>query len=105
MDVFKTFNVFESVGKGSVTVAQDNDIGRKILKLNGAISANNSVTIPSESSIKTLGLTGRYIYVEFLVSAGKYFTLHFDFQVKGQDPSLRFTLSNLYDNYKVLMHI
>ena len=46
--------------------------------MSGAISANNSITV-TDPNTKTLGLTGRYVYIEFLVSGGKYFTLHLDF--------------------------
>ena len=50
-----------------------------------------------------MGLTGRYIYVEFYVTNGKYFTLHFDVSIRGRDIPIRLTISNLYENYKVFL--
>ena len=77
-------------------------MGRKIIRLLGAISANNSVSIPDPSQgMKSLNLTGRYIYIEFLPVKGRYFTIHFDLQIKERDPLIKLTISNMYDVHKV----
>lgn len=63
VDVFRQFGVYDSAvaqSKGQVSVVQDNEIGRKVIRLQGAISANNCVNIPENPS-KSLGLTGRYV--------------------------------------------
>ncbi|CAD8163025.1 unnamed protein product [Paramecium octaurelia] len=105
VDVFKQFGVFEiahTQSKGQVSVVQDNSIGRKIIRLLGAISANNMVQIPDPcQGIKQLGLTGRYIYIEFIPIKGRYFTIHFDLQIKDRDPLIKLTVSNMYDVHKV----
>lgn len=51
--------------------------------------------------MKSLNLTGRYIYVEFLPVKGRYFTIHFDLQIKDRDPPIKLTISNMYDVHKV----
>ena len=32
---------------------------------------------------------------------GHIFTIHLDFLIKGQEEATRFSISNMYDNYKV----
>lgn len=39
--------------------------------------------------------------MEFLPSKGKFFTVHFDLQIKDRDPLVRLTVSNMYEQYKV----
>jgi hypothetical protein len=51
--------------------------------------------------MKSLNLTGRYIYVEFLPIKGRYFTIHLDLQIKDRDPLIKLTISNMYDVHKV----
>lgn len=69
----------------------------------GAISANNSVTVPDPcQGIKQLGLTGRYVYIEFLPIKGRYFTIHLDLQIKDRDPLIKLSISNMYDTHKVM---
>lgn len=66
--------------------------------LNGSISANNFVQIPSPgSNIKTLGLTGRYLYWQVKsTSANSPFSFHFDLNMAEKTHGIRISASNLY---------
>jgi hypothetical protein len=83
-------------------------IGRKVYKIVGSISASNYIQLPDvkTSSKKTLGLTGRYnnliiiiryVYLEILPIANKFFSIHLDFNVGDEENPYRFTLSNLFE--------
>lgn len=45
---------------------------------------------------KSLGLTGRYIYIEAMSEAGSPFSIHFDFAMAERSHSLRISASNLF---------
>jgi hypothetical protein len=77
VDVFKHFKVLpvdwkqnkrqgdvqEYFVSGIVIIGQAKEIGRRALSIEGSISANNYIQIPHPSgTVKSLGLTGRYIY-------------------------------------------
>jgi hypothetical protein len=48
-------------------VAQDKIIGKKVLKVRGAIPAGNYIRLP-RTKLQSLGLAGRFLYIQ--VSAG-----------------------------------
>ena len=74
---------------------QANEIGRKGYMLRGNISSKNFIQIPHPQLKKTLGLTGRYIYVQMQAFEDKPFYVHFDFSIDERN-NLRFALSNLF---------
>ncbi|EGR28052.1 WDr90 protein, putative [Ichthyophthirius multifiliis] len=79
----------------------ENNIGRRVFKIEGSVSACNYINIPDVSTgIKSLGLTGRYIYLEFITIKQKYFSIHLDFQVKSREQIVRFTITNMNEEYK-----
>ncbi|KAL4455065.1 hypothetical protein ABPG74_006447 [Tetrahymena malaccensis] len=106
VDVFRKFCVFDSSNKakkGGVADAQDNNIGRRVLRIAGAVSASNYLNIPDPAQgLKSLQLVGRYLIIEFLPCAGKYFHMHFDFNISNREPITRFSISNMFDQYKVV---
>jgi hypothetical protein len=62
-DVFKKLDVLKmaSIDKqGEVSVAQDKTIGKRVLKVLGAVSSSNCVRVPSRKS-KPLNLQGNYV--------------------------------------------
>lgn len=65
--------------------------------MNGNISANNYVQIPHPNSgIKTLGITGRYIYLQVKVPVSSTpFSFHVDLEMRDMKPQ-RISCSNLY---------
>lgn len=70
VDVFKHFKVLpvadwkQNQKHGNVTEAFAKEIGRKVMVVQGSISANNFIQMPHPDSMtRTLGLTGRYLYL------------------------------------------
>lgn len=41
------------------------------------------------------------LYLEFYAFKGKPFYIHFDYGLRNREPTTRFTLSNVYETYKV----
>ena len=79
VDIFKTFNVFNSspeAKKGNVQDLQvkkyffpniffkkDNNIGRRVFQITGNVQASNFLMIPDPClDVKSLNLSGRYVY-------------------------------------------
>lgn len=51
--------------QGDVQEAFAREIGRKVMCITGSISANNFIQIPHPNSMtRSLGLTGRYLYLQ-----------------------------------------
>jgi hypothetical protein len=70
VDVFKHFKIMPSSDwkqnkkQGDVTEAFAREIGRKVMVMSGTISANNYIQIPHPNSMtRSMGLTGRYLYL------------------------------------------
>jgi hypothetical protein len=87
VDVFKHFKLDKSDFKqnkkhGDVQEIFAKEIGRKAFQINGTISANNYIQIPHpHCGTKSLGLTGRYIYLEIMTFPGVPVNFHFDFLI------------------------
>jgi len=69
VDVFKHFKILPNSDwkhnkkQGQVTEYFANEIGRRVLNIEGSISANHFVQMPHpQCNVRSLGLTGRYIY-------------------------------------------
>jgi hypothetical protein len=51
-----------------------------VVSLVGAIPASNYVEMPTKKScIKSLGLSGKYVYIQFQFYKKKFFNIHLDF--------------------------
>ena len=69
-----------------------------MLRISGSIPAGNYVQLP-QTSTQSLGLTGRYVYLLFKPTPGKYFVVHTD--VATQDGLVvRVSFSNLFKEFK-----
>lgn len=109
VDVFKFTNISDwklTHKEGEVLEEIDRIIGRKIFHLQGSVSASNFIQIPKQKSeLKTLGLTGKFIYIQLSVDAGKLFSMHLDLIVKNaqtnRDETLKVSLSNLFKENKI----
>lgn len=67
------------------------------MALAGSISANNFIQLPHPTALlKSLGLTGRYVYIELKSPAGAPFSIHLDFAVADRGHGVRVSLSNLF---------
>mmetsp|Transcript_155312 Transcript_155312/g.289735 ORF Transcript_155312/g.289735 Transcript_155312/m.289735 type:complete len:986 (+) Transcript_155312:42-2999(+) len=105
VDVFKTFDVLGSAERrGDVVEQLDKGISKRTLRIRGSVSANNFVRVPSKKSpIKTLALTGEYIYLQMKTLDARFFLVHLDFTVAAMG-TLRVTLSNIYTSVKATHH-
>jgi WD40 repeat protein len=107
VDVFKYVNIQDwrlAHKEGEVSEALDPISKRKVVKLAGSISAANYVQMPKTgSAMKTLGLTGKFMYVLFQVQPGKLFSMHFDFALATPRATrlFRLSVSNLYKANKL----
>lgn len=67
------------------------------MNISGSISANHFIQIPNPQSLqKSLGLTGRYLYLQVKSTAGAPFSLHFDFAMAERGHNTRLSVSNLF---------
>jgi len=104
VDVFKTFDVASAERRGDVADELDKQICKSVLRIRGAVSANNYVRLPNPRDWpKALGLTGEYVYIQMRALGNKFFLVHLDFAVAVHNV-LRVTLSNMYSDMKVTHH-
>lgn len=109
VDIFKLVNLNEwrvAQKEGDVTECLDRVTGKRVFRLAGSISAANYIQIPrAKSQLKTLGLTGQYIYIQLLEVPEKLFSLHLEYNISNSktklDEPLRITLSNIYKETKL----
>lgn len=66
--------------------------------LSGSISANNYIQIPHPNSMtRTLGLTGRYVYLQVKAPISSVpFSFHIDLNMCERSTGIRLSASNLY---------
>lgn len=109
VDVFKLVNLNEwRVGQkeGDVTECLDRVTGKRVFRIAGSISAANYIQIPrSKGQLKSLGLTGQYVYLQVLEVPEKLFSIHLECilsnsKTKAEEP-LRISLSNLFKETKL----
>ena len=85
VDVFRVIKVADwktAAKEGDVTEAMDKKISKKVIKIGGATSASNYIQVlGSKSTMKSLGLTGKFAYVLFQWPVGKQYSFHLDFVV------------------------
>ncbi len=104
VDVFKSFRLTEwkqSEKSGEVTETIDKLIGKKVLQLVGPSNTATFVQVPrAKSALKSLGLIGKFVYVETLGSGTRPFSLHLDYIVDEKQVT-RLSFSNLFKSEKV----
>jgi len=67
-----------------------------VLKIRGTIPASNFIQLPKKR-VRSLGLTGRFAYIQFRGTPVKVFLIHIE--VFTQDQNLhRITISNMFNN-------
>ena len=115
VNVFKKFShLIEK--KGDSNEELDAVISKRVYRVNGAISANNYISIPdsskgagsardgssnaSSTAGYSLGLTGEYIYIQMRTVANRYFSIHLDFNVAERSMLERISLSNMHKEAK-----
>eukprot|EP00441_Pelagodinium_beii_P032413 CAMPEP_0197643076 /NCGR_PEP_ID=MMETSP1338-20131121/16530_1 /TAXON_ID=43686 ORGANISM="Pelagodinium beii, Strain RCC1491" /NCGR_SAMPLE_ID=MMETSP1338 /ASSEMBLY_ACC=CAM_ASM_000754 /LENGTH=1835 /DNA_ID=CAMNT_0043216291 /DNA_START=42 /DNA_END=5549 /DNA_ORIENTATION=- len=115
VDVFKTFGTDASSTslprsslaadvQGDVSEEMDREICKRVFRIRGAVSSNNYIQIPSsKGDVKSLALTGEYIYLLIKPLNMNFFLIHLDFIVSGGN-RFRVTLSNVYPEVKTTYH-
>ena len=104
VDVFKHFKICPiqdwkaNKKHGDVQEGFAREIGRKVMAISGSISANNYIQIPHPNSMtKTLGLTGRYMYLQVKAPISSVpFSFHIDLNMAERSHGIRISASNLY---------
>ena len=71
------------------------------MSIEGTISANNYIQVPNPTGpVKTLGLTGRYLYFQVKCPRhGLPFSYHVDLGMADRSHGVRLSVSNLFKNF------
>lgn len=108
VDLFKYVHLSDwmlAQKEGDVTEGMDKFLGKRVFMLVGSVCAANFIQIPRpKTSLRSLGLTGRFLYFQLLIPAGKLFALHLDFSFDNtktrQEENLRLSVSNIFRGAK-----
>ena len=73
-------------------------IGKKVLRIAGNVPAANFLQLPKVKG-QTLGLTGRFLYLEVRVNPGKFFMVHLDVTAADRNTT-RVSISNIFKEGK-----
>uniref|UniRef100_I3KVN4 WD repeat domain 90 n=1 Tax=Oreochromis niloticus TaxID=8128 RepID=I3KVN4_ORENI len=96
VNIFKYVRVEEwkrSAKEGNVS---DKTLKCPVFRIRGPVPANSYILLPKNSS-QSLGLTGRFFYLLFRPTPGKYFVVHLDV-AEGQ--VVRISFSNMFKEFK-----
>ena len=80
---------------GGVTELLDKEIGRPVLQMKGAVSANNYI------DYENINLTGQFLSVQLKLESDNVATFHIELNTT-KDISLRITVSTLYSEPRFL---
>ena len=84
--------------QGNVMQAEAPEVGRKVMCIQGSISANNYIQMPHPlSETRSLGLTGRYLYLQAKAPVSSLpLSFHIDLHLADRPRGIRISASNLY---------
>lgn len=84
--------------QGDVMQAEAPEVGRKVMCIQGSISANNYIQMPHPlSEARSLGLTGRYLYLQAKAPVSSLpLSFHIDLHLADRPRGIRISASNLY---------
>lgn len=101
VNIFKYVRVEEwkrSAKEGDVSAYTDKTLKCPVFRIRGPVPANSYVLLPKNSS-QSLGLTGRFFYLLFRPTPGKYFVVHLDVAA-GEGQVVRISFSNMFKEFK-----
>ncbi|XP_054624683.1 WD repeat-containing protein 90 isoform X2 [Dunckerocampus dactyliophorus] len=101
VNVFKLFRVGEwkkSSKEGDVSTYMDKTLNCSVFRIKGSVPTESYVRLPNSDS-RSLGLTGRYMYLLFKPIQGKSFLILLDV-VAEDDRVVRISLSNTFKEFK-----
>ncbi|XP_058477467.1 WD repeat-containing protein 90 isoform X2 [Solea solea] len=100
-NIFKHVRVEEwkkSAKEGEVSVCMDKTLKCSVFRIRGPVPANSYILVPKNSN-QSLGLTGRYFYLLFKPTPGKYFVVHLDVAAE-EGQVVRVSFSNMFREFK-----
>ncbi|XP_063337464.1 WD repeat-containing protein 90 isoform X3 [Pelmatolapia mariae] len=101
VNIFKYVRVEEwkrSAKEGDVSAYTDKTLKCPVFRIRGPVPANSYILLPKNSS-QSLGLTGRFFYLLFRPTPGKYFVVHLDVAA-GEGQVVRISFSNMFKEFK-----
>uniref|UniRef100_A0A8C9YSR5 WD repeat-containing protein 90 n=1 Tax=Sander lucioperca TaxID=283035 RepID=A0A8C9YSR5_SANLU len=101
VNIFKHVRVEDwkrSAKEGDVSTYTDKRLKCSVFRIRGPVPANSYILVPKNSN-QSLGLTGRYFYLLFRPTPGKYFVVHLDVSVE-EGLVVRISFSNMFKEFK-----
>ncbi|XP_019939112.2 WD repeat-containing protein 90 isoform X1 [Paralichthys olivaceus] len=101
VNIFKHVRVEDwkrSAKEGDVTTYMDKTLKCSVFRIRGPVPANSYILVPKNTN-QSLGLVGRYFYLLFRPTPGKYFVVHLDVAVE-EGQVVRITFSNMFKEFK-----
>ncbi|XP_041829959.1 WD repeat-containing protein 90 isoform X2 [Melanotaenia boesemani] len=101
VNIFKHIRVEEwkrSAKEGDVSVYMDKTLKCQVFRIKGPVPSNSYILIPKNTK-QSLGLTGRFFYLLFRPTPGKYFVVHLDVTVE-EGQVVRVSFSNMFKEFK-----
>uniref|UniRef100_A0A3Q3FWX8 CFA20 domain-containing protein n=1 Tax=Kryptolebias marmoratus TaxID=37003 RepID=A0A3Q3FWX8_KRYMA len=101
VNIFKHVRVEDwkkSVKVGDVSTYTDKTLKCPVFRIKGPVPANSYILVPKNTN-HSLGLTGRYFYLLFRPTPGKYFMVHLDVTVE-EGQVVRISFSNMFKEFK-----
>ncbi|XP_040923164.1 WD repeat-containing protein 90 [Toxotes jaculatrix] len=101
VNIFKHVRVEDwkkSAKEGDVSAYTDKTLKCSVFRIRGPVPANSYILVPKNSN-QSLGLVGRYFYLLFRPTPGKYFVVHLDVAAE-EGQVVRISFSNMFKEFK-----
>uniref|UniRef100_A0A3B4T934 WD repeat domain 90 n=1 Tax=Seriola dumerili TaxID=41447 RepID=A0A3B4T934_SERDU len=101
VNIFKHVRVEDwkrSAKEGDVSTYTDKTLKCSVFRIRGPVPANSYILVPKNSN-QSLGLIGRYFYLLFRPTPGKYFVVHLDVAAE-EGQVVRISFSNMFKEFK-----
>ncbi|XP_045924452.1 WD repeat-containing protein 90 [Micropterus dolomieu] len=101
VNIFKHVRVEDwkrSAKEGDVSTYTNKTLKCSVFQIRGPVPANSYILVPKNSN-QSLGLTGRYFYLLFRPTPGKYFVVHLDVSAE-EGQMVRISFSNMFKEFK-----
>ncbi|XP_036937577.1 WD repeat-containing protein 90 isoform X1 [Acanthopagrus latus] len=101
VNIFKHFRVEDwkkSAKEGDVSTCTNKTLRCSVFQIRGPVPANSYILMPKNCN-QSLGLTGRYFYLLFRPTPGKYFVVHLDVSAE-EGQVVRISFSNMFKEFK-----
>uniref|UniRef100_A0A8D3APH6 WD repeat domain 90 n=1 Tax=Scophthalmus maximus TaxID=52904 RepID=A0A8D3APH6_SCOMX len=101
VNIFKHVRVEDwrrSAKEGDVSTYTDKTLKCSVFRIRGPVPANSHILVPKTIN-QSLGLSGRYFYLLFRPTPGKYFVVHLDVAAE-EGQVVRISFSNMFKEFK-----